>query len=87
MCLGIPGRVVDVRSGSHLARVDVAGVLRDIDLAAVAGSVERGDYILVHSGFALERMSATEARDAMATFGISPGNRGPAPRETGPGDS
>ena len=87
MCLGIPGQIVDTRSGSHLARVDVAGVLRDIDLAAVAGSVERGDYILVHSGFALERMSATEARDAMAAFGISPVDRGVAPPETAPGDS
>ncbi len=87
MCLGIPGRVVDVRSGSHLARVDVAGVLRDIDVAAVTGSLTRGDYILVHSGFALERMSATEARDAMAAFGISPVDRGAAPPETAPGDS
>jgi hydrogenase assembly chaperone HypC/HupF len=87
MCLGIPGRVVEVRSGSHLARVDVAGVLRDIDVAAVAGSIERGDYILVHSGFALERMSATEARDALAAFGISPVDRGAARHEPGPGDS
>ena len=78
MCLGIPGRVVDVRSGSHLARVDVA---------ALTGSLRRGDYILVHSGFALERMSATEARDAMAAFGISPVDRGVAPPETAPGDS
>ena len=87
MCLGIPGQIVDTRSGSHLARVDVAGVLRDIDVAALTGSLRRGDYILVHSGFALERMSPTEARDAMATFGISPVNRGAAARENGPGDS
>ena len=87
MCLGIPGRVVDVRSGSHLARVDVAGVLRDIDVAALAGSLECGDYILVHSGFALERMSATEARDALAAFGITPVDRGATQHETGPGAS
>jgi len=87
MCLGIPGQIVDIRSGSRLARVDVAGVLRDIDVAALTGSLRRGDYILVHSGFALERMSATEARDAMAAFGISPVDRGAAPPETAPGDS
>ena len=87
MCLGIPGQIVDTRSGSHVARVDVAGVLRDIDVAALTGSLRRGDYILVHSGFALERMSATEARDAMAAFGISPVDRGVAPPETAPGDS
>ena len=87
MCLGIPGRVVDVRPGCELARVDVAGVLRDINVVTVAGSLERGDYILVHSGYALERMSAAEARDAMAVFGINPATQARASHETGPGDS
>lgn len=69
MCLGLPGRVVSIAPGSGLARVDVAGVIRDIDLGLLGGPFAPGDFILVHSGFALERMSPDEARDALDVFG------------------
>ncbi|MFN2517811.1 MAG: HypC/HybG/HupF family hydrogenase formation chaperone [Jatrophihabitantaceae bacterium] len=76
MCLGLPGRVVDVTPGSDLACVDVAGVVRDIDLGLLAGPFVAGDYVLIHSGFALERMTAQEARDSLAVFaGASTINR------------
>lgn len=68
MCLGIPGRVVEVRGGGELALVDVAGVVREINLALLDGPFASGDYVLIHSGFALERMSADEARDALSVF-------------------
>jgi hydrogenase expression/formation protein HypC len=68
MCLGLPGRVVELRSGSDLARVDVAGVVRDINLELLDGPFEPGDYLLVHSGFALERMAPDEAREALGAF-------------------
>lgn len=69
MCLGIPGRIVELLPGSDLARVDVAGVVREINLALVDGPFHPGDYILIHTGFALERMSPDEARDALAVLG------------------
>ncbi|MCU1655448.1 MAG: hydrogenase assembly chaperone HypC/HupF [Pseudonocardiales bacterium] len=68
MCLGIPGRIVEIGPGSDLARVDVAGVVRDISLGLLDGPWAPGDYILIHSGFALERMTAEEARDALTVF-------------------
>ncbi|MEP6599920.1 MAG: HypC/HybG/HupF family hydrogenase formation chaperone [Actinomycetota bacterium] len=68
MCLGLPGRVVEVTPGSDVARVDVAGVVRDIDLGLLDGPFVPGDYILIHSGFALERMDADRARDALGVF-------------------
>lgn len=68
MCLGIPGRVEQVEPGSDLARVDVAGVVREINLALLDGPFAPGDYVLIHSGFALERMTAAEARDALNVF-------------------
>jgi hydrogenase expression/formation protein HypC len=68
MCLGIPGRIVEIEAGSDLARVDVAGVLRDINLGLLDGPFRPGDYILIHSGFALERMTAEEAEDALQVF-------------------
>ena len=68
MCLGIPGRIVEVEVGNDLAKVDVAGVVRDINLALLDGPFHPGEYILIHSGFALERMTPEQARDALAVF-------------------
>ena len=68
MCLGIPGKIVKVEVGNDLAQVDVAGVVRDINLALLDGPFHPGEYILIHSGFALERMTAEQAREALAVF-------------------
>lgn len=65
MCLGIPGRIVEVGADGDLARVEVAGVVREVDLALLDGPWKPGDHILIHSGFALERMT-DEADDALA---------------------
>lgn len=69
MCLGLPGRVVSVPAASDVVDVDVAGVVRPISVALLDGPWAPGEWVLVHSGFALERMSAEEARDAVAMFG------------------
>lgn len=69
MCLGIPGRVVDCPDGADLGRVEVAGVVRDINLCLLDGPFAPGEYVLIHSGFAIERMSAQRAADALAFFG------------------
>jgi hydrogenase expression/formation protein HypC len=66
MCLGIPGKIVAIEPGNDLAQVDVAGIVRDINLALLDGPFFPGEYILIHSGFALERMSQEQARDALA---------------------
>ena len=69
MCLGLAGQVVSLTSEPDLADVEVAGVVRPINVALLDGPVEAGQWILIHSGFALERMSAEEAHDAMAVLG------------------
>lgn len=68
MCLGIPGRIVEVLDGGDVALVDVAGVVREINLGILSGPFERDSYILIHSGFALEHMSAEQAADALHVF-------------------
>jgi hydrogenase expression/formation protein HypC len=68
MCLGIPGRIVEVLEGGDVAMVDVAGLVREINLGILDGPVEPGDHILIHSGFALERMTAEQAQDALNVF-------------------
>lgn len=64
MCLGLPGLIVSVEDDNRAGQVDVAGVLREIDLSMLTGPVYPGEYVLVHSGIALERMTASRAREA-----------------------
>ncbi len=63
MCLGIPGKVIEVRDENGLAmgRVDFGGVRKEACLAYVQ-DVQVGDYVIVHVGFALSRVDEDEAR-------------------------
>ena len=65
MCLAIPGRVVEiVDDANRLAMVDVAGVRRTVNvglLDADGTSVEPGDWVLIHVGFALSKIDEQEA--------------------------
>ena len=63
MCLGIPGRIVEVRrdAGLPMGVVDFGGVRRDACLAYVADEVALGDYVIVHVGFALSKVDEEEA--------------------------
>jgi hydrogenase expression/formation protein HypC len=63
MCLGIPGRIVDIRGdrGLPMGTVDFGGVRRDVCLAYVADEVSAGDYVVVHVGFAISRVDEDEA--------------------------
>lgn len=70
MCLGIVGRIVDL-STSHpdLARVDVAGLVRDINVAILEGErLEVGDWILIHAGFAMEKLDEARATEQIAAL-------------------
>lgn len=63
MCLGIPGRIVDIRGdrGLPMGTVDFGGVRREVCLAYVADEVKPGDYVVVHVGFAITRVDEAEA--------------------------
>ena len=64
MCLGIPGRIVDIRGdrGLPMGTVDFGGVRREVCLAYVADEVAVGDYVVVHVGFAISRVDEEEAK-------------------------
>ncbi|MFI5310912.1 MAG: HypC/HybG/HupF family hydrogenase formation chaperone [Gemmatimonadales bacterium] len=63
MCLGIPGRIVQLRDDGGLAMgiVDFGGVRRDVCLAYVQEEVALGDYVIVHVGFAISKVDEPEA--------------------------
>ena len=64
MCLGIPGRIIDIRDdeGLPMGTVDFAGVRREVCLAYVRDEVEPGDYVIIHVGFAISKVDEEEAR-------------------------
>ena len=70
MCLGIPARLVGGET-SHpdLAVVEMGGVRRMINVGLLEEPARPGDWVLVHMGFALQAMTADEARDALAALG------------------
>ena len=70
MCLGIPGRIVELPDEhEHLAGVDVAGVRRVVNVGLLTDEVlEVGDWILIHVGFALSSITKEEAAMALASL-------------------
>jgi hydrogenase expression/formation protein HypC len=64
MCLGIPGRIVELRddSGFPMGVVDFGGVRREVCLSYVEREAGLGDYVIVHVGFAISKVDEAEAR-------------------------
>lgn len=65
MCLAVPGRVLSVAGG--VARVDFGGIERETALDLLPGT-RPGDYVIVHAGFAIQRMNASEAAETLSLF-------------------
>lgn len=70
MCLAIPGKIVEISSdNADLALVDVVGVRRKIDLGLLQDDKPvPGDWVLIHVGFAMSKISELDAIDQMNTL-------------------
>ncbi len=72
MCLAIPGQVVEVvDEGNRLAKVDVAGVRRTVNVGLLdsdggGGGAGPGDWVLIHVGFAMSKIDEEEAHATLA---------------------
>jgi hydrogenase expression/formation protein HypC len=65
MCLAIPGQIVElIDPDNHIARVDVVGVRRNVNVSLIDGDsgARPGDWVLIHVGFAISRIDEEEAR-------------------------
>ncbi len=67
MCLAIPGEILSIDGDADTAVVAVGEVSKTVSLALV-GEVAVGDYVLVHVGYALERLDPAEAEKTLALF-------------------
>jgi hydrogenase expression/formation protein HypC len=70
VCLAIPGKIVELDLlNTNLAVVDVVGVRRKVDLGLLADDPPvRGDWVLIHVGFAMSKISEADAADQMRTL-------------------
>jgi hydrogenase expression/formation protein HypC len=66
MCLGVPGKVIDV--AGNVATVDFWGVRRQVLLDVIDEPVAPGDYILNHVGFAIRRIPESEIGETLALY-------------------
>ena len=66
MCLGIPGQIVSI-TVNQLAEVDFSGVRREVSLM-LCPEAQVGDYVLVHVGFAIQRLEEEEALETLKLF-------------------
>ena len=67
MCLGVPGKVIEIEEnslGMAMGKVDFAGITKEVCLAYVP-EVKLGDYVIVHVGFAI---SVVDEEEAMQVF-------------------
>lgn len=67
MCLAIPGKIVEiVDAENHLAKVDVGGVRRNVNIGMLdEDGVGVGDYVLIHVGFAMSKIDEVEAQETL----------------------
>ncbi len=67
MCLAIPGKIVEIDNKKESATIDYGdGTKRKANVTLV--DVEIGDYVLVHAGFAIEKLDEEEAHETLDLF-------------------
>jgi len=65
VCLAIPGQIVELAPGGHLATVDVSKVRRTINIDLLEPPPTAGEWVLIHVGFAMSRISGDEAAEQL----------------------
>ena len=65
MCLGIPMKVIKI--DGQFARVNAGGLMRQVNIQMLP-RVKRGDYVIVHAGFAIQILDPKEAEETLQLF-------------------
>jgi hydrogenase expression/formation protein HypC len=74
VCLAVPGCVLSLDGAT--ARVDFGGVVRTV-MTPLVEDLHVGDYVLVHAGFAIQRLDPVEAAEVLALLGEAMDARSP----------
>lgn len=67
MCLGIPGKITEIKTvdNTRMGKVDFNGVSLDVCLEATPDALV-GDFVIVHAGFAISKLSEAEAQETLS---------------------
>lgn len=66
MCLAIPGKIKSINLKTHRAKVDFNGLEKDVNCELV--EVKIGDYVVVHAGYAIQKLDQKEAEETLKLF-------------------
>lgn len=69
MCLGIPGKVIEITGDdvTRMGKVDFDGIVKEVSLAYVP-DIQLGDYAIVHVGFAIKQLDEESAHETLELF-------------------
>jgi len=69
MCLAVPGKVISIddKDMLRMAKVDFAGVVKEVCVDMLP-EVQTGEYVVVHAGFALNKVDENEAKETLRLF-------------------
>lgn len=67
MCLSIPSKVVEIDE-NNMATVDTMGIKRQVSLDLMGDPVAIGDYLLIHVGFAMNRIDEADALESLKVY-------------------
>ncbi|MFA5356329.1 MAG: HypC/HybG/HupF family hydrogenase formation chaperone [Candidatus Omnitrophota bacterium] len=62
MCLAIPMRII--QAAGDFAEVEAGGLMRTVNIQMLPG-IRKGDYVMVHAGFAIERLDPEKAKETL----------------------
>ncbi|MFZ2970952.1 MAG: HypC/HybG/HupF family hydrogenase formation chaperone [Minisyncoccia bacterium] len=66
MCLAIPGMIKKIDKKTKIALVDFDGIERDVNVSLV--EAKKGEYVIVHAGFAIQKLTSKDAKEVLAIF-------------------
>jgi hydrogenase expression/formation protein HypC len=70
MCLGIPAQIIELTDHPHLVRAEVFGAERQINVGLIEEGVEVGEWVLIHVGFAIQKLDEAEVAGAKASLSM-----------------
>ena len=73
MCLAVPGKIISIEGesdGLKMAKVSFGGIVKEVCLAWI-DNPQAGEYVLVHVGFAINKVNEKEAEDTLKIFDFS----------------
>lgn len=68
MCLSIPSKITKIDKENNVATVDTMGVARETSLDLMDEEIEIGDYVLIHIGFAINKIDAEDALESLKLY-------------------